>query len=226
VAEKQSGHTLKRAVTTFRRFLPVLAVCLPNVAGAMCPDSLGASGRPIPWEFSVAGYYYVLPADDDVPIAVARADRGALHLEARYNYEDRKTVSVFAGWTLSAGESFTIALTPMAGVAFGRTKGIVPALEMSLGRGMFDFYAECEYLLDLNDTSGNFFYSWLELGVAPTELVRIGLAAQRTRVFESPLELDRGVFAQLAPEPGTVSLYAFNLFTESWFLVIGLELAW
>ena len=217
---------LTKAPNLFWSSLLVLVVCLPNAAGAMLPDSLGTSGKPKLWEFSVAGYYYVLPDDDDVPIAVARADRGALHLEARYNYEDRKTMSVFAGWTLSAGESFTIALTPMAGVAFGRTKGIIPALEMSLGTGMFDFYAETEYLVDLNDNSGNFFYSWLELGVAPTEIVRVGLTAQRTRVFESPLELDRGLFVQLAPEPVTVSLYAFNLFTDSWFLVVGLEFAW
>ena len=212
-------------IALFRTVLLLLAVALPNAAGAAPSDSLQSSGERVPWEFSVGGYYYALPADDDVFIPMASADRGSLHLEGRYNYEDLKTASLFAGWTISAGEPFTIELTPMAGVTFGRTTGIVPALEASLGYGMFDFYVESEYLFDLNDNSGNFFYSWLELGVAPIELVRAGVTAQRTRIFESPLEVDRGLFAQLTPEPGTVSLYAFNLFTESWFLVVGIEFA-
>jgi len=204
----------------------MLAVVLPCVVNAASPDSLSVTGRHIPWEFSVSGSYYAYPADEDNLIAVARANRGNLQFEARYNYEDRKTGSVFAGWILSAGTSFTISMTPMAGMAFGRTTGVVPALEASLGAGMFDFYAETEYLIDVHDLSGNFFYSWLELGVAPIDIVRIGLTAQRSRIVQSPLVLDRGLFAQVAPGPGKLSLYAFNLFTESWFLVVGIEISW
>lgn len=206
--------------------LLMFAAVLPDHARATLPDSLETNGKERQWEFSIAGYYYALPADNDVLVGVFRQDLGNLHLEGRYNYEDRNTASVFAGWTLSAGESFTIALTPMAGVAFGSTAGIVPALEASLGYGMFDFYGEGEYLIDVNDKSGNFFYSWLELGITPNELFRAGLAAQRTRVFESPLEVDRGLFAQINPEPATVYVYAFNLFTDSWFMVMAVQIAW
>lgn len=208
-------------VLFFRRSLLLLAMVVPYAAGATLPDSLDTPGKQNAWESSLSGSYYAFPTDDDIFMVVGRGDHGSLHLEARYNYEDLKTASAFAGWTLSAGESFTIDLTPMAGVAFGRTTGIVPALEASLGYRMFDFYVESEYLFDLKDNSGNFFYSWLELAAAPTELVRAGLAAQRMRISQSPLEVDRGVFAQLTPEPGSVSVYAFNLFTDSWFLVVG-----
>ncbi len=138
-------------------------------------------------EFSVAGYYYAFPADDDLVMAVARADRGTLHLEARYNYEDRRTASVFAGWNFAAGETFTIELTPMAGIAFGNTRGIIPALEMSLGYGPLDLYAEGEYLFDLRDKEGNFAYTWLELGFTPADPLRAGLVAQRTRIFREPV---------------------------------------
>jgi hypothetical protein len=207
----------------------LLLLIVVAAACALCAtpaDTLDMSEKQKVWEYSVSCSYYALPTDDDILMVVGRADRGSLHLEARYNYEDLKTASAFAGWTLSTGESFTMELTPMAGVAFGRTTGIIPALEVSLGYGRFDFYIESEYLFDLKDNSGNFFYSWLELGVAPNDLIRTGLAAQRMRVFQSPLEVDRGVFAQLTPALGSVSLYAFNLFTESWFLVFGVEIAW
>jgi len=217
---------MREMLLCFRRSLLLLVFVLPNAAGARPPDSLGTPVKHDLWEFSVAGFYYTLPSDDDVLVAVARADRGSLHLEARYNYEDLRTGSVFAGWTLSAGESLTAALTPMAGMAFGSTTGIIPALEMSLGYAMLDFYAESEYLFDVHEKSGNFFYSWLELGVTPNDLLRVGLTAQRTRIFQSPLELDRGLFAQVTPELGSMSVYAFNLSTDYWFLVVGLEIAW
>lgn len=217
---------LKHVLKAICGLLLLLVVVLPVAASTTPPDSLDTNEKQSQWEFSAAGTYYALPADNDILIGVFKQDLGSLHLEARYNYEGRNTASVFGGWTLSGGESFTIALTPMAGVAFGRTAGVVPALEMSLGYGMFDFYGEGEYLIDVNDKSGNFFYSWLELGISPNDFFRGGLAAQRTRVFESPLGVDRGLFAQLAPEPCTVSLYAFNLFTDSWFMVMAVQVAW
>lgn len=204
----------------------LLLIQLSGFAYGTPRDSVSTSGSPSPWEFSVAGYYYMFPSDEDIPMAIVRADRGKLHIEARYNYEDRRTASAFAGFNFLSGDAFTVELTPMAGVAFGSVTGIIPALEVSLGYGAFDFYAEGEYLIDLSDKSGNFAYTWLELGVMPTDVFRTGLAAQRTRVFESPLEIDRGLFAQAIVNPATLSLYGFNLFTDSWFLVIGLEVGW
>ncbi len=205
----------------------IVVLLLPYAENFAQTDSLSArAGKPVPWEFSLAGYYYAFPADEDFAMAVGRAQRGSLHLEGRYGYEDRRTASFFVGWTLSKGEDFTIELTPMGGVALGNTRGIIPALEMSLGYRAFDFYAEAEYLFDLNDKEGNFAYTWLELAGTPTEVLRAGLVAQRTRVVQSPLDIDRGFFAQLKPGPTIVSVYAFNLFTDSWFLMIGLELDW
>jgi hypothetical protein len=208
-------------------FPALLMLLLPCIAQSTPPDSVAAgSTHTVPWDFSLAASYYSFPFDEDIAMVVGRAQRGSLHLEGRYGYEDRRTASLFAGWTFSKGEDFTIEVTPMGGVAFGNTRGIIPALEMSLGYRAFDFYAETEYLFDLNDKSGNFAYTWLELAVSPTELLRTGLVAQRTRVFQTPLDLDRGVFAQLKPGPAILSLYAFNPFTDSWFLTLGLEIDW
>jgi hypothetical protein len=111
-------------------------------------------------------------------------------------------------------------------VAFGRTTGIIPALEAELGYGIADLYLESEYLIDLDESKWSFFYTWLELGVSPGDLFRVGLSAQRTRLFQTPLELDRGLFAQLTPDLGAVSLYAFNLFTDNWFMVISARVDW
>lgn len=203
-------------------FLGALAVA----ANAMPSDSVRNEADTIPWNFSVYGFYYRIPDDDDFIIAIASADRGSLHLEARYNYEDLKTASVFAGWTFSAGEAFTAEFTPMLGAAFGRTNGIVPALEMSFAYGIFDLYDESEYLIDLEGEGGSYVYSWLELGVAPGDLFRFGLTAQRVRVAETPLEVERGLFLQVTPGPAYAGVYAFNLLTDYWFLIVSVGIAW
>ncbi len=206
---------------------PVLLVALfPGTGGAAPPDSTAVPGDGPPWEFSMEALSYVRPVGEDVPVLTATADFGSIHLESRYNYEDLKSASIFAGWTFSMGESCAFALTPMAGVAFGRTTGVVPALEASFEYGVFDCYVESEYLLDVDEPSEGFFYSWLELGVAPFELLRLGAMTQWTKSSQSPLELDGGPFVQLTPAQGTVSVYALNLFTDSWFVVVGLEIVW
>jgi hypothetical protein len=204
----------------------LFALLLCGIARAGSADTLTTSGTLNPWEFSVAGSYYAFPDDPDLFMVVASANRGLLHLEARYNYEARQTASAFAGLNFSSGQDFTVDLTPMAGFAFGDTRGLIPALELSLGYGLFDFYGEGEYLFDLNDKAGNFAYTWLELGATPMEYLRAGFVAQRLRIFQSPLDIDRGVFIQGNIGPGSVSLYAFNMFTDSWFVVIGVGLTW
>ena len=195
-------------------------------AQAMPSDGLTGESAGVPWEGSITGYYYLLKDNSDFAIAIAAVDHGSLHLETRYNYEDMKTGSVFAGWTLSAGRTFRAEFTPMLGAAFGQTVGIVPAFELSLAYDVFDFYDESEYLFDLQDGASSYLYSWLELGVRPSEFLRLGLSAQRTRVIETPLEVERGVFLQMNPRFGSVSVYAFNLVTDHWFLILAVEISW
>jgi hypothetical protein len=226
VKEMHVRCSLRKQGASFLGWLLVGAMTLPAAAIAGAGDSLEVAPHGVAWEFSVGGYYYAIPSEDDILVLVATGDRGALHLEARYNYEDLRTASAFAGWNLATGDAFTAEITPMAGVAFGRTTGLVPALEMSLAYGMVDFYGEGEYMVDPKEKSNNFFYSWLELGLSPTDIVRFGLTAQRTRLYQTPLGIDRGVFAQLTPALLSVVVYAFNPFTDSWFLVLGARFEW
>jgi len=45
--------------------------------------------------------YYSLKDQSDFLLAVATAERGQLHIEARYNYEAIDAGSLFAGWKFS-----------------------------------------------------------------------------------------------------------------------------
>ena len=150
------------------------------------------------WSFRVMTFSYFVPGDRNFTGGVAAADRGGLHLEGRYNYEDLRTGSFFAGWNLAAGKALEIEATPMLGAVFGDTDAVAPACVVTLRWKSLELYTEGEYLVDLDDASDNFFYSWSELAVRPVTWLRLGLVAERTRVFESEARVNPGALLGLA----------------------------
>ncbi|WP_410961830.1 hypothetical protein, partial [Salmonella sp. SAL4359] len=68
---------------------------------------LFAQGPPasdsVDWEFNADVNFYFIP-DDFFVLPVFKADKNRLHLEARYNYEDRETFSAWAGYNFSGGK--------------------------------------------------------------------------------------------------------------------------
>jgi hypothetical protein len=58
-----------------------------------------------PWSFSTYVYGYLVPDSRDYVNPNVTADRGWLHLEARYNYEALETGSVWVGYNFTVGEN-------------------------------------------------------------------------------------------------------------------------
>ena len=186
---------------------PVLACAAPDSGDAPSPPS----SADVPgWAFAATGMYYWPPDEDSFLLVIATADRGPLHLEARYNYEALDTGSLFAGWTFAGGDKLTYELTPMLGAVFGDTQGIAPGFEAGLAYGVADFYIEAEYLYDFDNHEDSYTYAWSELGITPWEWLRFGLVGQRTRVYRSDRDIQRGGFAQLMLGQATLGLYVFN----------------
>ena len=76
----------------------------------------------------------------------------------------------------------------MAAVVVGNTNGVAPGLEAEVMYRKFDFYAESEYVFDLESKEGNFFYMYSELAIRPVKPLRTGLIAQRTKLFETKFD--------------------------------------
>ena len=162
------------------------------------------------WEFGITAYPTVVRGGDNYTSAIAVADRGPLHLEARYNYESVGARSAFVGWTFSGGETLTWELTPLLGGAWGTTQAFVPAVEGSLSWRQFDFYLEGEYVRDTKEQTSSYWYAWSELGFRPAEWVRLGVAAQRTRAYGGERDIQRGPFVQFTWRSITVGGFWFN----------------
>jgi len=162
------------------------------------------------WSFSAWVYTYLVPDSRDYAQPTITADRGWLHLEARYNYEALDTGSAWVGYNLGGGKKLAWELTPMLGGVFGETTGIAPAYKGSLSWWKLELYSEGEYVVDTGDSSGNFFYNWSELTLAPVEWLRVGMVTQRTRLYQTDREIQRGLLVGLSYKAVGFTTYVFN----------------
>jgi hypothetical protein len=187
---------------------------LVTAAGAQEPDDKAQTPQPPAaakkWSFSASAYTYFVPDGQDYVQPAFKADRGRLHLEARYNYEDRGTGYVWAGYNFSIGEKLSFEFTPMIGGIFGDTNGVAPGFEMTLGWRKLEFYSESEYVFDSEDHSANFAYTWSELSLAPADWFRFGLVAQRTRAYQTDLDVQRGLLLGFSYKWADFGAYLFN----------------
>jgi hypothetical protein len=125
-----------------------------------------------PWSFSGAVYTYFPHDDVNFVQPTVMADRDWLHLEARYNYEDLHTVSLWGGYNFGGEGTVTWEVAPMLGVVYGDTTGIAPGYRASLTWWKLQLYRDGEYLFDTSDSSDSFFYSWSEASFSAPEWLR------------------------------------------------------
>jgi hypothetical protein len=162
------------------------------------------------WSLSASVYTYIVPDDGNYAQPTITFDRGWLHLEARYNYEDLETGSVWVGYNLGGGRKLAWEFTPMLGGVFGNTDGFAPGYKGSLSWWKLELYSEGEYVFDLGDSSDSFFYNWSELTLAPVDWFRFGLVTQRTKVYETDRDIQRGLLFAFTIKKLDVATYVFN----------------
>jgi hypothetical protein len=167
------------------------------------------------WRFSAWAELFIIPGEQDFLNPTFYARHNKLHLEARYNYEDFQTTSLWAGRRFEFGKDMKFVFVPMAGVVFGNTNGMAPGLEMEIIYKKFDFYSESERVFDFHTKDNNFFYQYGELAMRPVKAIRAGMVVQRTRVVDTERELQRGAFAEYYYKSFRAGVFAFGPFSEA-----------
>jgi hypothetical protein len=162
------------------------------------------------WAFSATAMGYVVPDSRDYVQPTITADRGWLHLEARYNYENLDTGSAWVGYNFSGGKKLAWQFIPMLGGVFGDTSGIAPGYEGTLSWWKLELYSESEYVIDARDSSGSYFYTWSELTLAPVDWLQFGLVTQRTHAYQTDRDIQRGVLLGLTYKKLSFTTYVFN----------------
>jgi hypothetical protein len=178
----------------------------PSSAPAKSSDA--AKG---PWTYNLTLDGYIVPNETSYANPTFTADRHRLHLEARYNYEDLRTGSLWVGYNFSAGQKLVLKITPMLGGVFGRTTGIAPGCEASLTYEKFQLSISSEYVFDTRDRSGNFYYSWPELTYSPVDWFRVGAVAQHTKAFQTRLDVQHGFLVGVSHKQVEFTTYIFDV---------------
>ena len=187
------------------------------------PQAPPQAPPPNQWVTSLATYWIEPPEADGYLSAVLSADRGPLHLEAHWAYEDRDTFSIFVGKSFPIEGDLSGSFTPRIGLATGDSDGIIPAAALSIGWKQLRFTTDVEYLIGTSSETDDFLYSWSELGWSVNERVTLGLVGQRTNVFDQELTVDRGAFVGVNMGKTWLTAYYFNpdLDEPYWTLAVG-----
>lgn len=196
-----------------------LAMALSLMTLGSAPQA--AQGAPVPseseagtpereWALGFSLYGYVVPSESFYVVPIAAFDLRWLHLEARYNYEAKETGSAWVGYNLEWGDSLQFALTPILGGVFGSLNGLGAGVEWTLTWWRLEAYSEWEFILDIPHPDQSYFYAWTELGVRPVDWLSVGLALQRTRVTQVPVELSWGPSLGFSFWKLAVTGYCFN----------------
>jgi hypothetical protein len=162
------------------------------------------------WSFLAEINQYIISDENDFLLPAFTADKDWLHIEARYNYEALESGSAWIGYNFNAGNELELNATPMFGAVIGSIMGIAPGIEMELTYGILDIYSEWEYVFDLENSSDNFLYTWSEISVAPADWISLGIVAQRTKVYQSEVDIQRGMFSAFMLSRYSFTAYVFN----------------
>ena len=155
---------------------------------------------------------YFLPGGERIFLPVIKLDKDWLHVEGRYNYEDLNTGSLWAGYNFEGGsKKFEYSVTPMIGGVAGQTKGFAAGLEFTLNFGRFELYHEGEYLFDSKETDNNFYYTWSDFTFSPRDWWWLGISAQRTKLYKTKLDIQRGLMAGFSTGNWEFTGYLYNL---------------
>lgn len=186
---------------------------LLSVALAAAPTTPAASG-PSPeepaWLITAEAYVYLLSGEGDYAQPEVSLDRGWLHLEVRYNYEDLYTASGWIGYNFHFGKKLTLDITPIAGVVQGDTDGVALGYEGALDWWKLELSSEGELVLDTDDHADSFVYTWSELTIAPWDWLQAGLVWQQTDPREGDRDVQRGFLLGFTLRDVTFLGYVFN----------------
>jgi hypothetical protein len=187
-------------------------------------ESLTSESQPEPeWSASASVYIYIVPESRTYAQPTVATDYRRVHIEARYNYEAFDTGSAWLGYNFGVGKTLSLEFTPMVGGVFGNTTGVAPGYELTLDYWKLELSSEGEYLFDTHNSSDSFAYTWSEFSLSPLEWLRFGLVAQRTRAYQTDVDIQRGLLVGVSYRWVSFTTYVFNLDQSRQTVVLGLN---
>ena len=175
-----------------------------------------------PWEAGMELYGNIVPHEPFSLTPMVYYNSEVFYAEARYNYEELHTASLYVGKYFSQEGKLSFDIAPLLGIVAGALEAgsVGASLEFRLGRWKWSVLPQ--YTFSWLDQTESFFYSWSELTFAATEWFALGPAAQRTKLFDTPFEIDSGLILSFNHKQWSMPLYCFNPWDDERYLMIGM----
>jgi hypothetical protein len=160
-----------------------------------------------------------------VPVAHYESNK-KWYAEARYNYDNFQTFSLYAGKTFSKENDFSYAFTPMIGGMIGKLKGGSLGLNTEFSFRKFNFSSQSQYSVSAESQNGNFFFTWSELYYQPLHWIYTGVTLQHTRVYRTNALVEPGVLLGFSFNHWSFPIYSFSPFADERYFVVGINWEW
>lgn len=146
--------------------------------------------------------------------------------EARLNYEEEQTVSLYGGKIFSRRDVVSFSFMPVAGLVWGQLKGGSLGANLTFDYRCFSFSSASQYTFSQQDPRSDFFFAWSELGAQVTESIYTGLALQQTRNFGEAVHWDPGLEIGFLIRGWTFPVYIFDPMGNNRHFVLGVTREW
>jgi len=112
----------------------------------------------------------------------------------------------------------------MVGGVVGKTNGIAPGLELGFQFYGFEFSSQSEYVFDLQNRGNDYFYNWTDFTYSPLDWLWFGLSLQRTRLYQTDLELQYGLMAGGGYKWFGLTGYIYNPGSDDLYIILSLTI--
>lgn len=160
-----------------------------------------------------------------IPVIHYKGNR-QFYAEARYNYEELNTGSVYAGRSFEKGRNIKYTVTPMAGIVFGQYNGVSAAANSTADYGRFNFSCQLQYTIHAKDRTENFYYNWSELSYSFWGKLYGGISLQQTLLYKNKPETTAGLLVGYSSGKVTIPVYLFSPATANRHLMTGIIIEW
>jgi hypothetical protein len=137
-----------------------------------------------------------------------------IYVEARYNYEDKQTLSYYIGKSFSIDNDVEFEIIPMFGASFGNTFGVSPAFNMTLEYKRFSTYTECQYTYNFRDKRNSFYFDRTNFSTEINKYFDLGGAIQIYRPNEGEPFFKIGPSVSFNFTSFKLELIAFNFWDK------------
>lgn len=184
----------------------------------LATDTCGQAG--------VEQYYYMQDKEAVVFVPIVNFQaKNNWYGEARYNYEEQKTFSIYAGRKFSGQyKKLSYSLTPIMGAVMGELDGASAGVNVSAELRDFFFSSQSQYTFSPNDPACDFLFRWSELGYEVSSWFYLGLSMQHTRMLHTHSDLfEHGAVIGFEFGNWTIPIYSFSTFNRGRYFVLGIN---